>query len=219
MREAGTVPFYSMLDILLHFDKHLIYIVQHFGTWSYLIIFAIIFAETGLVVTPFLPGDSLLFVVGAFSATGAFHPLIVAVVLILAAVMGDSANYAIGRYFGRKIVDGKNTHFINKEHLDRTHHFFKKYGGKTIILARFLPMIRTFAPFVAGFIHMDYSKFFIYNIIGGILWVGIFVAGGFYFGNIPLVKENLSVVILIIIFVSILPAAFELIKARFKTSK
>jgi len=208
-----------MLDILLHFDKHLIYIVQHFGTWSYLIIFAIIFAETGLVVTPFLPGDSLLFVVGAFSATGAFHPLIVAVVLILAAVMGDSANYAIGRYFGRKIVDGKNTHFINKEHLDRTHHFFKKYGGKTIILARFLPMIRTFAPFVAGFIHMDYSKFFIYNIIGGILWVGIFVAGGFYFGNIPLVKENLSVVILIIIFVSILPAAFELIKARFKTSK
>lgn len=202
------------MDFIFHFDKHLAFTIQHFGLWTYFILFAIVFAETGLVVTPFLPGDSLLFVAGAFSAVGAFHPLILTAVLILAAVIGGSVNYAIGRHIGKKLVDTDKIRFINKEHIDRTHYFFKKYGGKTIILARFIPMVRTFAPFVAGFIHMDYPKFFIYNIAGGILWVTIFVAGGFCFGNIPAVKDNLSIVILIIIFVSVLPAVVELIRVK-----
>ncbi len=205
------------MEFIFHFDKYLMYVVDHFGLWSYLILFAVIFAETGFVVTPFLPGDSLLFLIGAFSAAGAFHPLMVLVILILAAILGDSANYTIGRYFGKKLIDAKNSRLINKEYLGKTHNFFKKYGGKTIILARFVPIIRTFAPFVAGFIRMDYAKFVIYNVVGGILWVVIFVMGGFYFGNIPAVKENLSFVMLIIIFVSILPAIIELIKAKKRT--
>ncbi|MCX5716207.1 MAG: DedA family protein [Candidatus Omnitrophica bacterium] len=204
----------SIIDLTFHFDRHLAFIIQHFGMWTYLILFLVIFAETGLVVTPFLPGDSLLFVVGAFSAAGAFHPLAAAVVLILAAVIGDSANYAIGRYLEKKLVDADKIRFINKKHLDKTHEFFKKYGGKTIILARFVPIVRTFAPFVAGFGYMDYPKFFFYNVTGGILWVAILVTAGFCFGNMPIVKDNLSFVILIIIFVSMLPAVIELIKTK-----
>jgi membrane-associated protein len=203
-----------MLEYIVHFDKHLIYIIQHFGNLSYLILFAVIFAETGLVVTPFLPGDSLLFVIGTLSATGVFHPILVAVVLILAAILGDSINYTVGRYLGRRLIEGKHSRLINKEYLDRTHHFFKKYGGKTIILARFVPMVRTFAPFVAGFIHMDYPKFFFYNVVGGITWVAIFVAAGFYFGNIQIVKDNLSLVMLLIIILSVLPAIFEVMKVK-----
>lgn len=208
----------TLIDYLVHFDKHLVFIAQHFGYWSYLILFLVVFAETGLVVTPFLPGDSLLFVVGAFSATGAFHPLVASVTLILAAIIGDSVNYTIGRYFGKKLVASKYSRFINKDHLDKTHHFFKKYGGKTIILARFIPFVRTFAPFVAGFIHMDYRRFFLYNVIGGVLWVVFFVMIGFWFGNIPIIKNNLSLVMLIIVIASVIPAIAGFIKAKNSTS-
>lgn len=203
-----------LLDLLLHFDKYLTYFIQHFGYWTYPIIFAVIFAETGLVFTPFLPGDSLLFVVGAFSAKGDFQPIIITAALIVAAVLGDNVNYAVGRYLGEKLINAKKIHLIKKEHLDRTYHFFEKYGGKTIILARFVPIVRTFAPFVAGFSAMDYPKFFLYNVVGGILWVTIFVMGGYFFGNIPLIKENLSVTIIIIVVVSVLPAIGGFIRAR-----
>lgn len=166
------------------------------------------------MVTPFLPGDSLLFVVGAFSATGAFHPFIVVAVLILAAVLGDNANYIVGKYVGKKLLTAKKVRLINKEYLDKTHRFFKKHGGKTIIFVRFIPMVRTSAPFAAGFSHIDYPKFFAYNVLGGVLWVAIFVMGSFYFGNISVVKENLSFVISIIIFISILPAVAELLRIK-----
>ena len=204
----------EILDFIFHFDKHLMYVVEHYGYWTYLLLFLVIFCETGLVVLPFLPGDSLLFIVGAFSAVGSFQPVVVAGTLIAAAIIGDSVNYAVGRYSGRKLIDGKQPRWINKQHLDKTHHFFKKYGGKTIILARFIPIIRSFAPFVAGFIHMDYPKFILYNIVGGVLWVTSFMTVGFCFGNIPLVKDNLSVVMLAIIFVSVLPAVIEFIRHR-----
>ena len=209
----------GFLDFIFHFDKHLMYVVEHFGCWTYLILFLVIFCETGLVVLPFLPGDSLLFVVGAFSAVGAFNPIVVAGTLILAAIIGDSVNYAVGRYSGKKLIDGKEPRWINKQHLDRTHHFFKKYGGKTIILARFVPIVRSFAPFVAGFIRMDYPKFFLYNVVGGVLWVTLFMIVGFCFGNIPLVKENLSIVMLVIIFVSVLPAIVEFIRHKICLNK
>jgi membrane-associated protein len=202
-----------MLDLLFHFDKHLVYVIQHFGSWTYAILFGIVFCETGLVVTPFLPGDSLLFVVGAFSATGALHPLIAAAILILAAIIGDSANYAVGRYFGARLI-ARHSRIISKERLDKTHQFFQRYGGKTIIIARFVPMVRTFAPFVAGLGNMDYAKFFFYNVVGGMLWVVLFIASGFFFGNLPAIKDNLSLVILIIIVISILPAIFEVIRLR-----
>lgn len=203
-----------MIDILLHVDKYINVIIQNCGIWTYLVLFAVIFAETGLVVTPFLPGDSLLFLLGAFAAQGTFNPMILAGILMLAAVMGDSVNYAIGKYLGDKLIHAKNIPFFKKEHLDKTHHFYKKHGGKTIILARFMPIIRTFAPFVAGIAHMDYARFFTYNVAGGILWVAVFVFGGYYFGNIAFIKENLSVVMLVIVFVSIAPGIIEFLRHR-----
>jgi len=206
--------FQKVIDILLNFDTHLSALIHQCGLWSYLILFGVIFAETGFVVTPFLPGDSLLFVVGAFAAQGMFHPILLAGILMLAAILGDSVNYAIGRYLGNWLVHSKRVPFFKKEYLDRTHHFYKKYGGKTIILARFIPIIRVFAPFVAGAVRMDYTKFFIYNVIGGILWVAIFVFGGYYFGNIPIVKENFSLVTILIIGLSIVPGIVEFIRAR-----
>ncbi len=202
------------LDYIIHLDQHLQVIIQYCGAWTYYVLFGIVFAETGFVFTPFLPGDSLLFVVGAFSAQGAFQPLVMCGLLLLAAIAGDSVNYAVGKYFGRRLAKSRRLPFFNKEHLDKAHHFYKKYGGKTIILARFLPIVRTFAPFVAGLARMDYFKFFIYNIIGGMLWVCLFFCGGFYFGNIPVVKKHFSEVILVIIAVSILPGIFEFLKAR-----
>lgn len=209
----------KLIDMMFHFDTHLSVLIQQCGLWIYLVIFAIIFAETGFVVTPFLPGDSFLFVLGAFAAQGAFPPLLLAGILMLAAILGDSANYAIGKYLGNRLIHAKRAVFFKKEHLDRAHRFYEKYGGKTIILARFIPIIRTFAPFVAGAARMDYAKFFIYNVIGGILWVSIFVFGGFYFGNIPIVKENFSLVTLLIIGISIIPVIAEFIKARTGTKK
>jgi membrane-associated protein len=205
---------YSLVDFILHFDKHLTFILQHFGVWTYLILFLIIFCETGLVVTPFLPGDSLLFIVGAFSANGAFNLTGITLALVAAAIAGDSVNYAVGKYFGNRLLNAKKIRLIKKEYLDKTHAFFEKYGAKTIVFARFVPIVRTFAPFVAGLGQMNYGKFLLYNILGGALWVVIFVMGGYYFGNISLVKEHLTLVILIIIFISILPGLFHFFKSR-----
>jgi len=207
------------IDFLLHLDTHISVIIQQCGLWSYLLVFGIIFAETGLVVTPFLPGDSLLFVLGAFAAQGALHPLLLAGILILAAVAGDSVNYAFGKYLGARMLQAKRIHLFKKEHLDKAHNFYKKYGAKTIILARFIPLIRTFAPFVAGIARMDYGKFFLYNVAGGILWVVLLVFSGYFFGNVPIVKENFSLVVLLIIIISILPAVFEFLKARLRAKK
>ena len=200
----------ELVEFIFHIDKHLGALIQSFGSWSYLILFAIVFAETGLVITPFLPGDSLLFAAGALSAKGSFDIWKLSGVLIAAAIIGDSVNYAIGKAVGDKVFKAGNSRFFKKEYLDKTHAFYEKHGGKTIILARFIPIVRTFAPFVAGAGSMSYPYFFFYNVTGAILWVAIFVGGGFYFGNAPIVKENFSIVILIIIILSVLPPAFEI---------
>jgi membrane-associated protein len=210
----------EFIDLFLHLDKHLAELTSQYGTWTYLILFAIIFCETGLVVTPFLPGDSLLFAAGAIAATSlgdGTHPLNVWTMcglLIVAAVLGDTVNYHIGSFFGPKILRGEKSLLFNKKHLDRTHRFFEKYGGKTIIFARFVPIVRTFAPFVAGVGSMTYLRFLTYNVIGGIIWVVGFVLAGFLFGNVPVVKRNFTVVILAIIFISILPGVIEYFRHR-----
>lgn len=209
----------AIIDFIIHFDKHLIPIVQHFGNLTYLILFIIIFAETGLVITPFLPGDSLIFALGAFAAQGVFSPFILAGLLILAAILGDGVNYAIGKYLGHRIAHSRRIPFFKKEYLKKAHDFYKKHGGKAIFLARFVPIVRTFAPFVAGMARMDYPKFFIYNVVGGIVWVSIFIFGGFYFGNIPLVKDNFSFVTLVIIAISILPIVIEFSRMKLKNKQ
>ena len=206
----------DFIDFVVHLDRHLNYIIESFGIWSYLLFFAIIFAETGLVVTPFLPGDSLLFALGTLSAAGSLDVTWLFVILTAAAILGDSANYAIGKYFGDLILKKQGTWFIKKEHIDRTHKFYEKYGPKTIVLARFVPIVRTFAPFVAGVGGMSYMRFFAYNVIGGILWVAIFVFGGFWFGNIGVIKKNFTIVIFVIIIISILPAVIEVLRQKAK---
>lgn len=203
----------KMIDILLHFDAYLNVIVQACGSWTYLVLFAVIFAETGFVITPFLPGDSLLFVLGTFASRGIFHFAILAALLILAAILGDSVNYAVGKYLGNRLLHIRRFP-IRKEHLDRAHHFYKKHGGKTIVLARFIPVIRTFAPFVAGVARMHYGAFLFYNVTGGIIWVLFLLGSGFYFGNIPFVKEHFSLVTLFIIFISILPGIIEFFRVK-----
>lgn len=198
----------TVLDIVLHLNRRLAELVGQYGPWVYGILFLIVFCETGLVVTPFLPGDSLLFAAGALSATGGLDLKLVLGLLLVAAVLGDTVNYWIGRLAG----DGLQRRFprvVRKDHLDRTHAFFEKYGGKTIIIARFVPIVRTFAPFVAGAGHMSYGRFMTYNVVGGVLWVVICTLAGYFFGNLPFVQKNFSVVILGIIVVSILPAVFE----------
>ncbi|HZW38312.1 MAG TPA: DedA family protein [Ignavibacteriaceae bacterium] len=201
-----------LLDLFLHLDVHLAEIISKYGTLTYVILFTVIFAETGFVVTPFLPGDSLLFAAGTFAHIGQLNVHLVFLLLAFAAIIGDTVNYWIGHYFGLKLFD--KIKFLKKEHLDKTHQFYEKYGGKTIIIARFVPIVRTFAPFVAGIGSMTYGKFILYNIIGGIAWVAIFVYGGFYFADLSIVKNNFSIVVLAIIFISILPGVIEYIRHR-----
>jgi membrane-associated protein len=205
-------------DFLLHIDRYLSVIIQDFGAWSYLILFVVIFIETGLVVTPFLPGDSLLFAAGAFAAVGAFNPVLLFVLMAIAAVAGDTANYWIGHKIGPRVFSGE-VKFLKKEYLDKTQAFYEKHGGKTIFLARFIPIIRTFAPFVAGVGKMRYGYFISYNIIGGIVWTALCTFVGYFFGNLPVVKENFSLVIVAIVIISVMPAVWEVVKAKIEEKK
>ena len=207
-----------LIDLFLHLDKHLNEIILQYGTLTYAILFLVIFAETGFVFTPFLPGDSLLFAAGTFAAIGSFNVHILFLILTIAAIVGDSVNYLIGHFIGEKLFE-KNNRFLKKEYLDRTHKFYEKHGGKTIILARFIPIVRTFAPFVAGIGAMTYSKFIAYNIIGGIVWCALFIYGGYFFGNLSFVKNNFSIVIIAIIIISVLPMLVEYLKHRSTKTK
>jgi membrane-associated protein len=202
-----------IIDLFLHLDQHLGQLISQYGTWTHLILFLIVFCETGLVVTPFLPGDSLLFAAGTFAALGALDLWLVILLLIIAAIAGDTVNYWIGAYIGPRAFRG-DIRFLRKEYLDRTHAFYEKHGGKTIIMARFVPIIRTFAPFVAGVGAMSYPRFITYNVVGAVLWVGLFVLGGYFFGNISVVRENFTLVILAIIAISVLPIVVEALRAR-----
>jgi membrane-associated protein len=204
----------DIIDVILHLDTHLVELVSRYGTFSYAILFAIIFCETGLVVTPFLPGDSLLFAIGALSAKGALDVYTVAFLLMLAAILGDSTNYWIGYFLGPKVFRSESSRWFNRSYLERTNAFYEKYGVKTVVIARFMPIIRTFAPFVAGIGKMYYPRFLFYSVLGSILWIGLIVAAGYWFGNIPVVKNNFTLVVLAIIFISILPALIEAIRAR-----
>ena len=195
----------TLLNLFLHLDKNMGAVIQSYGMWTYLILFAIIFAETGFVVTPFLPGDSLLFVAGAFAASGSLSLPVVVIILCAAAIIGDTLNYQIGHVIGSSVFKKDNARFLNKEHLIQTEQFYLKHGGKTVIIARFIPVIRTFAPFVAGIGTMSYWRFLAYNVIGGLTWVVTIVFGGYFFGNLPIVRNNFTVVIFGIIFISILP--------------
>lgn len=204
----------QFVDLFLHLDKHLGNVIGQFGAWTYLILFLIIFMETGLVVTPFLPGDSLLFAAGAFAAKGWFDIWLLFALLGVAAIIGDTVNYWIGRRIGPRIFSRTDVRFLNKKHLDRTHQFYERHGGKTIIIARFIPIIRTFAPFVAGIGEMSYGKFISYNVIGGVLWVSICLFGGYFFGNLPFVQKNFSSVIIAIVLISVMPGVIEFLRAR-----
>jgi membrane-associated protein len=203
----------GIIDYFLHLDQHLSQVISQYGSWTHLLLFLIVFCETGLVVTPFLPGDSLLFAAGTFAALGALDVRLIVVLLIAAAILGDTVNYWIGAYIGPRAFSG-DIRFLRKEYLDRTHAFYEKHGGKTIILARFVPIIRTFAPFVAGVGAMSYPRFITYNVVGAVLWVGLFVLGGYFFGNIRTVRENFTLVILAIIAISVLPILVETLRAR-----
>jgi membrane-associated protein len=208
----------TFVDIFLHLDRHLNIIIQNYGLWTYLILFLIIFCETGLVVAPFLPGDSLLFASGALASIGSLDVGWLFGLLSAAAIAGNTVNYWIGYYIGPKVFHKKNVRFLNKEYLDRTHRFYEKHGGKTIIIARFIPIIRTFAPFVAGLGFMAHWRFALYNIAAGIAWVAIFLFGGYYFGNLPVIKQNFTFAILAIIVISVLPAFIEFLRQRRSSS-
>ena len=204
----------QLIDLFLHLDAHLYELVSAYGPWVYLILFLVVFAETGLVVTPFLPGDSLLFATGAIAATGALDPNALVALLLVAAVLGDATNYWIGHTVGPKVFTRQKSWFFNPEHLHRTHAFYEKHGGKTIIIARFVPIIRTFAPFVAGIGEMSYRRFFSFNVVGALLWVPGLVYAGYFFGNLPIIKQNFSLVIFAIIGLSVLPMVVEVIRHR-----
>lgn len=201
------------IDLILHLDRYLDLIIRSFGLWTYLILFIVIFMETGLVVTPFLPGDSLLFAAGAFAAKGSFNVSLLFFMLWLAAVLGDTANYWIGHFVGPRVFR-ENVRWLKREYLERTQAFYDKHGGKTIFLARFIPIIRTFAPFVAGIGQMRYGYFITYNIVGGLVWTALFIFGGYFFGNLPFVKNNFSFIIIAIILISVLPAVLEAVRNR-----
>ena len=210
----------KIIDFILHLDTHLNALIQIYGFWTHLILFVVIFCETGLVVTPFLPGDSLLFAAGTFAASGSLKIGWLFLILAAAAVLGDTANYWIGKIIGPKVFQKENSRIFKKEYIDRTHRFYERYGAETIILARFVPIIRTFAPFVAGIGKMTYVRFLSYNVVGGVLWVALFTFGGYFFGNIPFVRKNFSLVIIAIILISLVPMAYELLKhGKKKTRK
>jgi membrane-associated protein len=202
------------IDVVLNLDVHLQALVASYGHWIYLILFLIVFCETGLVVTPFLPGDSLLFVAGAIAAAGAMNVHLMVVLLIVAAILGDAVNYAFGRYVGPRVFSQQQSRWLNPKHLQRAHAFYERHGGKTIIIARFVPIVRTYAPFVAGAASMTYSKFAFYNVTGAILWVVSLGYAGYFFGNLPVIKDNLSLVILGIIILSIMPGVVEILRHR-----
>jgi membrane-associated protein len=205
----------QLIDFVLHVERHLDMLIQDFGPWIYALMFLVIFCETGLVVTPFLPGDSLLFALGAFAARpDGLNVGWLMLLLTVAAILGDSANYWIGSVLGPRIFRGENVRFLNKKHLEKTHEFYERYGGKTIILARFVPIVRTFAPFVAGMGRMTYRRFMAYNVIGGIVWIMLFLLLGYSFGNLPVVKRYFSLVILAIIILSVLPMVIEFYRER-----
>ncbi len=206
----------QLMDLLLHLDKHLAALLTQYGTWIYVILFLIIFCETGLVVMPFLPGDSLLFVAGALWAASDMNPHALVLVLVVAAILGDTVNYAIGNYLGPKVFHWEDSRWFNRKALDRTHAFYEKHGGKTIIIARFLPFVRTFAPFVAGVGSMTYSRFLTYNVVGALVWVVSLVYAGVFFGNLPVIRNNLTAVILVIIGVSLLPLVFAFLREKLR---
>jgi len=208
-----------VIDFFLHLDKYLPLIIQSFGIWAYVIIFLVIFCETGLVVTPILPGDSLLFALGAFAAQGALNIEILLISLCIAAVAGDTVNYSIGKFLGPKVFHYPDSRFFKREYLVRTHQFYEKHGGKTIIIARFIPIIRTFAPFVAGIGTMKYLRFISYNVVGGISWICLFLLAGYYFGGIPAVKRNFTLVIIAIIIISVMPGVIEYVRQKYFVSR
>ncbi|MHA6791176.1 DedA family protein [Pseudomonas bijieensis] len=205
---------FNPLDLILHLDVYLDMLVTNYGTWVYAILFLVIFCETGLVVTPFLPGDSLLFIAGAVAAGGAMDPLLLGGLLMLAAILGDSTNYLIGRTAGEKLFSNPNSKIFRRDYLQQTHDFYDKHGGKTVTLARFLPIIRTFAPFVAGVGKMNYLRFFGFSVLGTVLWVGGLVTLGYFFGNVPFIKQNLSLLVVGIILVSLLPMIISLVRSK-----
>ncbi len=204
----------QFFNFVMHLDENLTVLANNFGVWTYVILFAVVFCETGLVVTPFLPGDSMIFVIGALSASGELDLKVITIVLMAAAILGDTCNYHLGKLFGPMVFKKDNVRFLKKEHLIKTHNFYEKHGGKTIILARFIPIIRTFAPFVAGMGSMSYTKFISYNIIGGVLWVALFLTAGYFFGNVPVVQDNFTLVILAIIAISVLPGLVAYLKNK-----
>lgn len=206
--------FALFVDFFVNLDEHLQALVAAYGPWIYLILFLIVFCETGLVVTPFLPGDSLLFVAGAIAAAGGMNVHLLVVLLIIAAILGDAVNYAFGRYVGPRVFSQQQSRWLNPKHLQRAHAFYEKHGGKTIIIARFVPIVRTYAPFVAGAASMTYSKFAFYNVSGAILWVVSLAYAGYFFGNLPVIKDNLSLVIIGIIILSIMPGVVEILRHR-----
>ena len=205
----NLVPF--LVDLFLHLDKHLSAVITQYGAWTYGFLFLVIFIETGLVVTPFLPGDSLIFAAGTFAALGSLNIWLLFLLLAIAAVLGDTVNYWIGHFLCERAYHIK---WIKKEYLDRTHGFFEKYGNKTIFLARFVPIVRTFAPFVAGVGRMSYKDFFSYNVFGGITWVALFTFTGYFFGNIPFIRDHFSLVVIAIVLISLVPMVIEAVKAR-----
>lgn len=208
----------TFIDLFIHLDEHLNTVILTYGTWTYMLLFLIIFLETGLVVTPFLPGDSLLFAAGTFAGLGSLNVFLLFALLSGAAILGDTANYWIGHSIGPRAFSG-NIRFLKKEYLIRTHEFYEKHGGKTIILARFIPIIRTFAPFVAGIGEMTYGRFISYNVIGGVAWVALFTFGGYFFGNLTFVQNNFTFVVLAIILISVMPGVIEFIKERARVSQ
>lgn len=209
----------TVINLFLHLDKHVVWLLAEYGQWFYLILFTVIFCETGLVFTPFLPGDSLLFIVGSFAALGSLNVGSIIFLLGIAAILGNAVNYAVGYFIGQKLFDSPKVPFLNKNHLIKTQQFYAKHGGKTIVIARFMPIIRTMAPFVAGIGKMNAMYFMLYNVVGCIAWILTFTLGGYFFGNIPIVKEYLTAIVFGIIFISLLPVIIQVIKHKKETIK